>query len=239
MLQRIHFILIINIGMIFLGHFKCFPQIANSEIYLDEVKNELNKKWPQNRAINLVFHGHSVPAGYWHNSEVHTLDSYPHIVLEKIKEKYPFAVVNIIITAKGGENSINGSKRIESDVLNLKPDILFIDYSLNDVSQNMEDTRIAWSLMINKALKQQVKIILITPSPDQRENILNQNNRLVIHARQVESLSKEFQIGLANVMPLFQQISHKNGTLIEVMSHVNHPNRLGHEIIAKEIFKWF
>ena len=95
-------------------------------------------------------------------------------------------------------------------MLNLKPDVLFIDYSLNDVSQNLEDTRIAWSLMIDKALKQKVKIILVTPSPDQRENILDLNNRLVIHARQVESLSKEFQIGLANVMPFFQQISHKN-----------------------------
>jgi acyl-CoA thioesterase-1 len=88
-------------------------------------------------------------------------------------------------------------------------------------------------------LKQQVKIILITPSPDQRENILDQNNRLVINAIQVESLSKEFKIGLANVLPLFKQISQKKGTLIEVMSHVNHPNRLGHEIIANEIFKWF
>ena len=46
-------------------------------------------------------------------------------------------------------------------MLNLKPDILFIDYSLNDVAQNLEDTRIAWSLMIDKALKQQVKIILM------------------------------------------------------------------------------
>jgi cupin superfamily acireductone dioxygenase involved in methionine salvage len=34
-------------------------------------------------------------------------------------------------------------------------------------------------------------------------------------------------------------IEQKNGTLIEVMSHVNHPNRLGHEMIANEIFKWF
>jgi hypothetical protein len=93
--------------------------------------------------------------------------------------------------------------------------------------------------MIDTALKQKVKIILVTPSPDQRENILDLNNRLVINARQVESLSKEFQVGLANVLPLFQQIFVKNGSLIEVMSHVNHPNRLGHEIIANEIFKWF
>ena len=57
--------------------------------YLADVKDEMRKIWPESRTINLVFHGHSVPAGYWTNHEVHTLESYPHLVLKKLKEKFP------------------------------------------------------------------------------------------------------------------------------------------------------
>ena len=80
--------------------------IADTAHYLEEVKKELNAVWPKNRTINIVFHGHSVPAGYWHNHEVHTLESYPYLLLEKLKAKYPYAVINIIVSAIGGENAI-------------------------------------------------------------------------------------------------------------------------------------
>jgi len=38
----------------------------------------------------------------------------------------------VICTAIGGENSSAGARRFESDVLVHKPDVLFIDYALND-----------------------------------------------------------------------------------------------------------
>ena len=92
-------------------------QQADKQHYLDSLKKELNTRWPHNRTVNLVFHGHSVPAGYWHNSEVHPMDSYSHLVLAKVKETYPHAVVNVIVTAIGGEHAVNGQKRM-AEVLN-------------------------------------------------------------------------------------------------------------------------
>jgi len=55
---------------------------------------------------------------------VHTLQAYPQLVLSQVKEKYPFAVVNSIVTAIGGENSEQGVARFDSTVLNHKPDVL-------------------------------------------------------------------------------------------------------------------
>ena len=80
----------------------------NSSDYLKDIKAELNKEWPNNRTINLVFHGHSVPAGYFNTPNVKTLDSYPYQVLKQLKELYPYAVINVINTSIGGENSISG-----------------------------------------------------------------------------------------------------------------------------------
>ena len=44
--------------------------------YLSELKEQLQLKWPENRTINIVFHGHSVPAGYFTGGLVNTLAAY-------------------------------------------------------------------------------------------------------------------------------------------------------------------
>ena len=105
---------------------------ADTHSYLSEVKQELLKKWPDNKIINMVFHGHSVPAGYFKTPKVNTLSAYPHLVLEKLKEQCPYAVINTIVTSIGGENSVKGITRFKDEVLNHNPDVLFIDYGLND-----------------------------------------------------------------------------------------------------------
>src|SRR5690606_13684725 len=82
-----------------------YEGIAPTTDYLSDIKKELGKEWPANRTINLVFHGHSVPAGYFKTPLVNTFDSYPFQVLAQLKEKNPFAVINVINTSIGGEAS--------------------------------------------------------------------------------------------------------------------------------------
>lgn len=207
--------------------------------YLSGIKKELQVVWPANRTINLVFHGHSVPAGYWHNHEVHTLESYPYLVLERLKAKYPYAVINIIVTAIGGENAIKGQERFSTDVLNQKPDVIFIDYALNDRSAGLEKARTAWEKMIQDALQKNIKVILLTPSPDQRNDIMAPGNELEQHANQIRALAKKYHTGLVDSFKSFQEIINHGGDIRDYMSHVNHPNKKGHEIIADEIIKWF
>lgn len=80
---------------------------------LEQVRQELQKTWPDNKTINLVFHGHSVPSGYFNTPNVRTLQAYPQQVLQAVKEIYPYAVVNSITTGIGGENSEQGIKRFK------------------------------------------------------------------------------------------------------------------------------
>lgn len=213
-------------------------EAAKPDKYLLELQAEMQVKWPKNRAINLVFHGHSVPAGYWHNSEVHTLDSYPHIVLENVKAAYPHAVINMIVTAIGGENSMQGVERMKDEVLVHRPDVLFIDYALNDMWHPTEKVAPAWKSMIEQALAVGVKVILVTPSPDQREAITENENRLALHAEQIRKLAAEYGIGLADPFEVFQLIAKTKLGIKPFMSHVNHPNRAGHEIMAAQILPW-
>ncbi len=207
--------------------------------YLADVKTELQKEWPQNRTINIVFHGHSVPAGYFKTPQVNTLAAYPNLFLKKLKSIYPYAVVNIIVTAIGGESSVKGEKRFEKDVLIHKPDVLFIDYALNDRGVGLEKACKAWSVMIKKAQNQGIPVILLTPSPDQRVDYTNPDNELKKHSDQVIQIARENQVGLVDSYKVFGFLYGNKDELAKYMAQVNHPNERGHELIANEIIKYF
>jgi acyl-CoA thioesterase I len=219
---------------------------ADSTTYLNNIKAELVKQWPKNRTINLVFHGHSVPAGYFNTPHVRTLDAYPQQVLKELKALYPYAVINCITTAIGGENSVAGEKRFEQDVLTHQPDVLFIDYALNDrylvkndSIASLRTSREAVEKMIKAALKKNIKVILLTPSPDQRENISDPNTRLQQFTDQLIELAKKYNIGLADSYAQFMKQVSSGQTLVQFMSQSNHPNEKGHALIAAEIVKYF
>jgi lysophospholipase L1-like esterase len=223
---------------IFINKFNA--QVADKNSYLTTFVSELHKKWPNNKTQNLVFHGHSVPTGYYTGKiGVRTFDSYPFYTLKSLKATYHYAVVNCIITSIGGENAIQGAARFKKTVLNHKPDVLFIDYSLNDRKFKLEDVKKAWESMIKLALKKNIKVILLTPTPDTTEDILDEKTLLNIHANQVRALAATYKVGLVDSYLLFQNIVRNGGVLKDYMSQNNHPNEAGHKVVADEILTWF
>jgi acyl-CoA thioesterase-1 len=211
----------------------------NNSDYLNDVKMELQKTWPKNRTINLVFHGHSVPAGFFKTPVVNTLGAYPFLVLKELKTLYPYAVINIINTSIGGENSVSGEKRFESEILTHKPDVLFIDYALNDRGIGLAKSSEAWSKMIEKALEKKIKVILLTPSPDQNVKLSDPDSELEKHRLQIIALSQKYGVGLVDSYEQFKQKAIAGDNIADYMSQVNHPNEKGHLLIANEILEYF
>ena len=123
-------------------------RLADKKTYLADVSELLQQKWPKNRRVNVVCHGHSVPAGYFKTPVVDTFNASPHLLHEGLKERFPYAVVNVIVTAIGGETSDRGAARFENDVLSHAPDIITIDYALNDRGIGLEKAQAAWTSMI-------------------------------------------------------------------------------------------
>lgn len=217
----------------------CYAQPNYSDVgYLDSLKTELRKKWPNNRMVNLVFHGHSVPTGYLTKGVVDRLGSYPFLSLKKIKEGYPYAVINVITTSIGGEQAEQGAKRFKEEVLNHKPDLLFIDYALNDRSIGLERAKTAWESMIQEAKTYGTKIILLTPTPDLTENILSDEAELEKHSEQIRQLAAKYQVGLVDSYALFKEIA-KTEDLKSYMAQKNHVNEKGHKVVAEVIVAFF
>lgn len=207
--------------------------------YLSSLHQLFKAQWPNNKTINIVFHGHSVPAGYFKTPDIKTMEAYPELALQYVSALYPNAVVNVIKTCIGGENSVSGAARFDSTVLNHRPDILFIDYALNDRGIGLEKAKEAWISMIEKALAVNIKVVLCTPTPDQSENILDTTTALYKHTQQIIQLANKYKIGLIDSYNAFRQLIAGGNDLKKYMSQVNHPGKAGHEVVLKEISRLF
>lgn len=204
---------------------------------LAPLDKELKTAWPDNRTINLVFHGHSVPAGYHKTPEVKPFESYPYLVFQKLKTMYPQAVVNTIVTAIGGENSISGAARFKKDVLAHNPDLIFIDYALNDRKQPIQKVEAAWLSMIRDAKEAGIPVVLITPTGDLAADLSNPSDPLSQRADLIRKLAKQEGLILADVSAAWSAELAKGTPQKRLHSQGNHPSLEGHRIAAEAIFK--
>jgi acyl-CoA thioesterase-1 len=215
--------------------------IADRRTYMSDVIEELKLQWPDNHLVDFVCHGHSVPAGYHSWAMVEPFRSYPHLFHYGLKERFAFAVTNVIVTAIGGEMSDSGAARFGAEVLNHTPRVVTIDYGLNDRRIGLEKAEASWRSMIEKALKRNIKLILLTPTHDNTclAGPADMWQSLCQHAEQIRGLAAEYKVGLVDSLALFENHIESGGDLSDLLSWVNHPNRKGHQIVADDMLRWF
>ncbi|WP_152365602.1 SGNH/GDSL hydrolase family protein [Microlunatus speluncae] len=206
--------------------------------YLDPIRAELTRAWPDNRTVNLIFHGHSVPAGYFDTPDVRTDLAYPRLVQDGLKRRYPYAVINAIVTAIGGEHSAQGADRFDAVVAH-RPDVLFLDYALNDRSIGLEQAETAWTSMISAAVAAGTKVVLLTPTGDLRSDLTDPADDLNRHADQVRNLAERHGLPVADSTAAFLAATAAGTDPADLMSHVNHPNEQGHSLVAEAILRLF
>jgi lysophospholipase L1-like esterase len=220
--------------------FSCAPQqrVAKKSTYLRDVSQRLKQQCPA-RPVNIVCHGHSVPAGYFKDCIVNTFQAYPYLLHKGLKERFPYAVVNVIVTAKRGETSDRGARRFVRDVLSHKPDIVIIDYALNDWQIGLMKSRAALISMIRMAKVRGIKVILLTPTPTMKANLDNPEDPLNKQAQQIRDLAKQYGVGLVDSFEAFQGYVKGDGQLRNIMSSFAHPNRKGHALVAERLLELF
>ncbi len=215
---------------------------ADKERYLIEVIQAFLQPWPGNRMVNIVCHGHSVPAGYFTTPIINSLHAYPHLLYVELKERFVHAAINVIVTAIGGENSEQGAARFVDEVLCHRPDVVTIDYALNDRDMGLARAETAWRTMIEAALAREIKVILLTPTHDLltvRRGEPKWAVELPKHAEQVRRLATEYGVALADSDAAFQRYLDQGGELSDLLSHINHPNHAGHQLVTRELLRWF
>ncbi len=82
------------------------------------------------KELNIVYFGGSVTAG--HGATNSDLTSWRGLVSSWFASSFPNAKINNYNAAIGGSGSHHGAFRCENDVLNYKPDLVFVEFAMND-----------------------------------------------------------------------------------------------------------
>lgn len=215
--------------------------IADRHTYLSHLSEAMKRHWPENRAVHIVCHGHSVPAGYFATPLVDTFHAYPHLLHRGVKARFPFAVVNVIVTAIGGEHAGLGAERFSTEVLNHRPELVTIDYALNDRGLGLPAAEAAWRAMITQALKAGSRVLLLTPTWDLSMLSAGDEQGALLrrHAEMIRRLADEYGVGLADAFAAFERYQAEGNDPTDLLSWPNHPNATGHALVARELLRWF
>ena len=83
--------------------------------------------------------------------------------------------------------------------------------------------------------------ILLTPTADATQaSTYAGNDKLLLteHAEQIRQLASQNSVALADSLAAYQQYTTTDD-LTDLLSWSNHPNRTGHELVARELLRWF
>ena len=90
------------------------------------------KKLTQDKQLNVVYFGGSITNGY--GSSDKDTKSWRALSGIWLKKHFPQAQINTVNSAIGESGTYLGAYRLERDVLSQHPDLLFIEYAVNDLT---------------------------------------------------------------------------------------------------------
>lgn len=94
------------------------------------------KRLTEDKALNIVYFGGSVTVGFGAKNSsgesANETHSWRALSVNWFKEKFPTASISARSSAMGGTGTFLGNIRLETDVLELNPDLVFIEFAIND-----------------------------------------------------------------------------------------------------------
>ncbi len=114
------------------------------------------------------------------------------------------------------------------------------DNTRNVISLNrIWEFNAAWESMIQKALVQSIKVVLLTPTPDLSENILSDDAPLEKFSEMIRMLAKKYHVALVDSYAIFKKLVTDGADLKTYIAQPDHINQDGYQLVANEIGKLF
>lgn len=104
------------------------------------------QKLQNGEEVTVAFLGGSITQGTGADNE----NCYAALTAKWLQEQYPNATVNYVNAGIGATGSYIGVHRCDTQVLSKDPDLVFIDFSVNDVSSNNYLNKLTYEGLIRK-----------------------------------------------------------------------------------------
>ena len=228
-----------------------------------------NKDYFGTRPVTIACLGDSVTHGcfeIYKTNEGHIAtfcraeEAYPALLKREIANLFPFASPVIVNAGVSGDKSYGGLERLERDVLSFRPDLVIVNFGLNDsmnkdVEGGLETYDQSMRAIFEKVLMSGAELILLTPnymnrgiSPFlteemfigiAREAAVVQNSGIL--TRYVETAKKaarDMSVPVADAYAVWQALD-KNGVDTDALlsNNINHPTKEAHGFFVQEIMR--
>lgn len=163
------------------------------------------------------------------DAKIESKSCYADIFFAWWKESFPDSLVTVINAGIGGTDSYLGVHRVQKDVLDHHPDVVLIEYSVNDGANNFYKN--SYDNLVRKVLKSEDSPAVL---------LLFMAQTSLTSAQSVHQL-----IGFNYELPMVSHlnlISHfyETGryTEEELSGDVSHPSVLGHALVGEMLWKY-
>ena len=189
--------------------------------------------------LNVVFFGGSLTWGA--NSSDPQRFSYRALVSERLDDAYPRARFRFFDAAIGGTGSQLGVFRLERDVLRHNPDLVFLDFTLNDNPYSTDEDKLASYEAIVRRLTQRGVLVMSVRLPVQKDVIAPFPARPLdaSHAK----IAQFYGAGEADVVSAMHSLARNDATLADVWwpdaVDKTHPGDNGYAAYAESVWSAF
>lgn len=184
--------------------------------------------------VVIVAFGDSITAGYA------VRRGFPSFWKESLQQRYPQADIEMHNQGVSGETTWDGLSRLEGSVLYYHPDLVTINFGINDAAYglSLSEFRANLSKMAESVVREcQSEVLLLTSQP----LLTPYYDRLVRdYYRAVEEVAKALGVGFVDVFSAWMRRVDE-GTPLQslILPGLDHPNEAGYRIIAEELMNNF
>lgn len=181
------------------------------------------KKLQAGEEVTVAFLGGSITQGTGADGET----CYAALTAKWIQDQYPDAKVNYINAGIGATGSYIGVHRCDEQVLSHDPDLVFIDFSVNDESQNNAINKLTYEGLIRKIWKHSTNpgIICVAMTQDNGTSVQE------CHGEVAAKYSVPL-ISYHDAMLNFLNTNASGKVWADISGDNIHPNVAGHAILS-------
>lgn len=185
------------------------------------------KKAAGGEDITVAYLGGSITQG----SSATESNCYARLVTNWFEETYPDIKVNYVKAGVGATGSYIGIHRADRDVLSKNPDVVFIDFSVNDTTENTQRNINSYDSLMRKLWNGDSKPAIVCIGMTQETGIAFQSQHLEI--------AKHYDLPFISYKNAILDVINKGYIKWTDISGDNiHPNVPGHKILSEMIIDY-
>ena len=182
----------------------------------------------------IVCFGDSITAGYA------VRRGFPSFLLESLRQRFPDSKIEMINSGICGDTSQDGLGRLDWAVLSYEPDLVTINFGINDcvLVLSLEEFEMNLVEMVRRIRAGPDSEILLLSSQPLESPPYDQ--RVLDYYQTVERVAKEMNVGFVDVYGAWMKRVQAGMPLDSlILPGLGHPNEAGYRIIAEELMSLF